>query len=91
MSKSCNYKINPMWGILLSDLGLRPADVLRRAGLAEDLFARDKAELSADDYFQLWRAIEEESADPELPLTIASNIPVESFDPPVFAALCSPT
>jgi len=36
------------------------------------------------------RGIEEEAEDPLTPLRIGSSIPVEAFDPPIFAALCSP-
>lgn len=90
MASVNSYTINPGWRLLLSDLGLRPADVLRRAGLPDDLFGREKAALSTDEYFRLWRGIEEESADPALPLRIGSAISAETFDPPIFAALCSP-
>ncbi len=90
MARTKHYDINPTWALMLNDIGLRPADILRRAGLAEDLFARDKAELSADDYFALWRGMQEESGDPEFPIKLASRISVESFDPAIFAALCSP-
>ena len=76
--------------MLLSDLGLRPADVLRRAGLPDDLFGREKAALSTDEYFRLWQGIEAEAEDPALPLRIGDALSVEVFDPPIFAALCSP-
>jgi len=78
------------WRILLKDLGINPANVLRRAKLPEDLFLHEGASLSTPEYFNLWRAVEEESKDPLLPLKIGSYISAESFAPPVFAALCSP-
>ena len=84
------YKINPGWRLILRDIGLNPADVLRRAGLPDDLFGREKAAINTDEFFRLWRAIEEEAEDPLMPLRIGSTISVEAFDPPIFAALCSP-
>jgi AraC-like DNA-binding protein len=90
MANMSSYTVNPGWRLLLTDLGIRPDNVLRRAGLPGDLFGREKAVLSTDEYFRVWRALEEESEDPALPLRIGAAISVEAFDPPIFAALCSP-
>lgn len=79
--------------VLLRDLGLSPALVLRRAGLAGDLFSRPVADLSVSDYYRFWQAIGNESSvlDPsELAVAIGEAISVEHFSPPIFAALCSP-
>lgn len=84
-----SYVINPGWRLILADLGISSTNVLRRAGLPDDLFRREKAQLSTDQYFCLWRGIEDESADPTMPIRLASGISTEAFDPPVFAALCS--
>ena len=84
-----SYTVNPGWRLILVQLGLNPSDVLRRADLPADLFGREKAALSTEEYFRMWRGIEEESKDALTPLRIGSNIPVEAFDPPIFAALCS--
>jgi AraC-like DNA-binding protein len=90
MSQPHHWTINTGWRILLADAGLDPANVLRRAGLPDDLFGRPKAVLDTAGYFRLWRGIEEEAADPLLPLRLGSAISVEAFDPAIFAALCSP-
>ena len=90
MAKVNPYTVNPGWKLLLCDLGVSPTNVLRRARLPEDLFGHEKATLSTDEYFRLWRGIEEESADPTLPLRIGSVISTETFTPEIFAALCSP-
>lgn len=90
MSRATAFPVTPGWRNLLRDIGVHPADVLRRAGLPEDLFAREKAYLSTAEYFRLWRGLEAETGDPSLPLRIGAALSVDVFDPPVFAALCSP-
>ncbi len=84
------YPVNPGWRILIQDLGLSVENVLRRAGLPGDLFAREKATMTTEEYFRLCRGIDEEADDPRMPLRVGSAISVEAFDPPIFAALCSP-
>ena len=90
MSSANVFTVNPGWRVLLNDLGLHPLEVLRKAGLPEDLFSRKDAVLDTAEYFRFWEALEESADDPLLPLRIGSAISVEAFDPPVFAALCSP-
>ncbi len=90
MSGSNVYTVNPGWKVLLNDLGIHPIEVLRKAGLPEDLFSRKSAVLDTAEYFRFWCALEESADDPLFPLRIGSTISVEAFDPPIFAALCSP-
>lgn len=90
MGQPLQYPISPGWRLVLKDVGIAPRHVLRRAGLPEDLFIRERATVDTDEYFALWRALEEEAADPRLPLRIGESLTVEAFDPPLFAALCSP-
>lgn len=84
------YALDMSWGPLLVSLGVRPVDVLRRAGLPDDLFARPSARLASSAYFRLWEAIEAETSDPTFPLRLLRSVRSESFSPPLFAALCSP-
>jgi AraC-like DNA-binding protein len=84
------FKLSPGWRLVLRDLGVQPANVLRRAQLPEDLFARVNATVSAESYFRLWQAVADELADPDCGLRIGQLISAETFDPPIFAALCSP-
>ncbi len=84
------YVVNRAWRLILEDLRISSGNVLRRADLPGDLFARVNATVTQPEYFRLWRAVAEESEDPLLPLRIGSVISAEAFDPPVFAALCSP-
>ena len=90
MANTHAYIVNPGWRLLLIDLGIQPANVLKRANLPGDLFGRQKAQLGTKDYFRLWQGIEEEAGDPTLPLRIGAAISVEAFDPAIFAALSSP-
>lgn len=84
------YPVSPAWRVLLTDLGIDAANVLRRAGLPGDLLSREQAALSTPEYFQLWLGIAEESGDPGLPLRVGAALSTETFDAPVFGALCSP-
>ena len=85
------YAVQHGWRLLLRDLEINPAHVLRRAQLPGDLFARDNAQLDSQQYFRLWAALEAEagaSAVP-LPLRIGQALSADWFDPALFAALCS--
>ncbi len=88
-----NYSVWHGWRLLLRDLELSAANVLRRAQLPGDLFARENASLDTPQFFRLWTALEAEAAhhgDPTpLPLRIAHALSAEWFDPALFAALCS--
>ena len=83
------YPVSAGLKVLLHDLGLNAGAVLRRADLPGDLLSRDKFALSQEEYFRLWKGIDEEADDPILPLRIGAVISVEAFDPPIFAAFCS--
>jgi AraC-like DNA-binding protein len=76
--------------VLLADLGLRPADVLRAARLPGDLLGRDVALLSAAQYYALFTVLDELTGERELATLIADMLSPEVFDPPLFAAMCSP-
>lgn len=89
MRRSQTFSLDIGWQPLLKDFGLRPDQVLRRAGLPEDLFFRATHGLTTDEWFRFWRALEAEAADAMFPLRIVEMIAAESFDPPLFAALCS--
>lgn len=89
MTRHRFFSLDVGWQALLKDLGMRPAHVLRRAGLPEDLLSRGVQELSTEDYFRFWISLEEESADPMFALRLVNLVSAESFSPPLFAALCS--
>ncbi len=87
---SSKYALEPSVRAVLIDMGLRPANVLRRAGLRADLLAGGPVWLQQDEFFSLWEAIEVESADPNLPLLIEQAFTPEAFAPTIFAAMMSP-
>jgi len=75
---------------LLKDLQVSAANVLRRAGLPDDLLARPSVRLDAANFHRFWDSVEAEVGDPLLPLRLCRTISSEAFSPPLFAALCSP-
>jgi AraC-like DNA-binding protein len=86
-----SYALDTNWRSLLKDLGVRPGNVLRRAGLADDLLHQPAVRLSPDDYYRFWDSLEAETGDPLFPIRLCEAIRSESFSPPLFAALCSPS
>lgn len=91
MKYPTHFVVHPGWKLVLADMGVDPAHVLRLAELPADLFARQEATISPAQYFKLWRALEQAAGDAvALPLRIGQAISVEAFDPPIFACLCSP-
>jgi AraC-like DNA-binding protein len=90
MGTDTSYVVDQGLAILITDLGISSANVLRRAHLPGDLFARAPVKLKPEAYFGLCEALEAESGDPNLPLQVGRAISVEVFSPPIFAAICSP-
>lgn len=85
-----SYALDTTWRTLLKDLGVVPANVLRRAGLADDLLQQPSVRLAPEEYYRLWDSIEGETGDPLFPIRLCQAIRSKSFSPPLFAALCSP-
>lgn len=80
----------PLVRVILADLGIRPADLLRAADLPADLIGRDDAILPARQYYALFETLEQLIGDRDLGIAIADTLSPEVFDPPIFAAMCSP-
>jgi hypothetical protein len=47
--RASGYALDTTWRTLLKDLGVAPADVLRRAGLPDDLLQRPTVRLAPED------------------------------------------
>jgi AraC-like DNA-binding protein len=88
--QTLTYALDTTWRTLLADLSLVPANVLRRAGLPDDLLHQPSVRLEPTDYYRLWQSAEEEKGDAYFPLRVCEAVRAESFSPPLFAALCSP-
>lgn len=89
MTRKQGFSLNIGWRTLLKDMGFDPVRVLRRAGLPDDLLNRGEVSMASEAYFRFWRSLEVESGDALFPLQIVEMVTAESFDPPLFAALCS--
>ena len=87
---SNTYALDATWRPILKDLGLSSANVLRRAGLPEDLLAQSSARLPASAFHRFWNSMHATLGDPLFPLRLCRVLRSESFSPPLFAALCSP-
>jgi AraC-like DNA-binding protein len=85
-----SYAIDKTLSTLLKDMGVSPANALRRAGLPDDLLQQCSTRLSPADYHRLWQGIEEEAGVVSFPVSFCEALRAESFSPPLFAALCSP-
>lgn len=70
-------------------MGLSVEEILKKAELPEDLFARQYPSLSTEEYFRFMQAIDTLCVDDELPIKLASAENIETFSPPIFAAYCS--
>lgn len=71
----------------LQELGVRPADVLRRAGLPMGLLDQEKILVSTEELFALYRGIGQASRDPAIGLKLGSEPRVERYDPIAIAAV----
>lgn len=84
------FSINPGWKYLFAQVGLTTKQVLTEAKLPQDLFSQQDAGLSTEEYFRLWSTMEGLCPDPSFPLTLVRSYNTDIFDPPLFAAYCSP-
>jgi AraC-like DNA-binding protein len=84
------FTLDPGIKVFISDLRMSWPRVLRRASLPGDLLSRGPAMLTTDEYFRFWSALEQEGGDRDLALDVGQAISVETFSPPIMAALCSP-
>jgi AraC-like DNA-binding protein len=73
----------------LEELGVRVSAVLRRAGLPQNLFDQTRVLLNTEEFFALWRAIDEVSPDPSVGLKLGSLTKTEQFHPLGIAALAT--
>lgn len=85
-----SHRLDPAYRLAIRELGLSPANVLRRAGLAAGLFARPSPAVSTEGFFRLWEAIGDEAGDSGVGVALGRMGADEIFSPPLLAALASP-
>ncbi|MGH1362033.1 MAG: AraC family transcriptional regulator ligand-binding domain-containing protein [Calditrichia bacterium] len=90
MNQEVKFSVEQSWRLILKDLGINVGTLLRRASLPQNLFTQKNIRLTSQDYFRLWKALEESVNDPLFSLRVGQMISTEEFSPPIFAALCSP-
>lgn len=84
-----HFLIDRNYGTYLENMKLSVEEVLKKAMLPEDLFARKAQVLTTEEYFRFMQAIDALSTDEKIPVKLASADGVEAFSPPIFAAYCS--
>lgn len=84
------FLIDPNYGAYLKTMGFSVEEVLKKAQLPEDLFARQAPSLTTEEYFRFMEAVDVLSPSPETPVGLAASENIASFSPPIFAAYCSP-
>lgn len=73
----------------LEELGVRASAVLRRAGLPLTYVDEPRVLLNTEEWFALWRAVGELSANPAIGLLLGTETRTERFHPIGLAALAS--
>ena len=73
----------------IEELGVSPAEVLRRAGLPTDLLAQEKILVSTEEMFSLYRGLAEASHDPAIGLKLGTEPRLERYDAVGIAAVSS--
>lgn len=83
------FLLDKNYGAYLSAMGFSTEEVLKKAMLPEDLFARQAPSLTVEEYFRFMQAIDALSPDEQMPVRLAASEGIETFSPPIFAAYCS--
>jgi AraC-like DNA-binding protein len=81
------FRIAATLGKRLTELGVSPAAVLRRAALPIGLFDQSRIWVTTDEMSALYNAVEEVSGDPGIGLKLGSEERPEYFSPIAIAAL----
>lgn len=84
-----HFSIDKNYGIYLENMGFSVEEILKKAMLPADLFARQAPSLTTEEYFRFMQAIDTLAPDEQTPIRLAASDGIETFSPPVFAAYCS--
>ncbi len=83
------FPIDKNYSIFLQKNGMSVEEILKRAMLPEDLFARQTPCLDTEEYFRFMNAVQSSTPDVNAIINLVSADGIETFSPPVFAAYCS--
>lgn len=90
MIQPIRFVVEPAWKLVLKDLGVDSSEIIQRAKLPVNLFVKENASLSVEEYFRFWEALASTASTPLFSLRLGQSVSPEIFNPPMFAALCSP-
>lgn len=77
--------------LVCEQLPMDPRRVTRRAGLSADFLGVGARAVTAEEYYALWRALDSEAQEAELPLKLARSVLEKGFDSAIYAFFSSPT
>jgi AraC-like DNA-binding protein len=81
------FRVSTTLARKLEELGVPPASVLRHAGLPAGLFEQERILVSTEEFFALYRGLEDASRDPAIGLKLGTEDRVERYDPIALAAV----
>ncbi len=81
------FRLSSLIAGRLQELSVAPEAVLRRAGLPPGLLRQEKILLTTEHLFAFWRAVADESGDPDIGLRLGSEDRTERYDPILLAAI----
>lgn len=82
-----HFRVPGSLRLRLEEAGVLVSAVLRRAGLAQNLFEQTRILVSTEELFALWRAIGEIGKDPAIGLRLGTETSIARFHPMGIAAL----
>jgi AraC-like DNA-binding protein len=75
------FKISPAFHAGLKASGLDPAVVLRKSGVPLTLWSSGSGQVTTEQFFALWRTVDEMNDDPALGLKLPGRVPVDQHHP----------
>ncbi|TCL08076.1 AraC-like DNA-binding protein [Shimia isoporae] len=90
MQKQPRYPIQKMSRQVFELLGLNVERIMRRSGLPVDLVDHDPRGITAEQFYAVWDAIDEETSGGDTPFQMARALAKGPFAPALFAFSCSP-
>ena len=80
------FKISNAFQVGLKAVGIDPGAVLRKSGLPLTLWSSGQGMVTTEQFFALWRSLEELSGDPAIGVRLPKSVPMEQHHPVTIAA-----